>query len=241
MKILHLHVCCKIIVPWCWLCFPSDCKSLFPSEEINPQFDFPADASLVQLFHVGNRSAHLLHPHLSSCAFLCLTTKTHDLYLLTRVHSDVRVNILGVSPCMAKQTKRSRFCARAPWCSRVFAVIAPFSYAAVSDLTKNVNRQAGYVSECWVSEWVSDWTKNNRTPSVTSPRTKKSSVSNRRANCSLNVWVVQVLRFQFVCVHSMQLSNTTFRILPEFVWLRVLICLLANSRTTGWILVKLWI
>lgn len=32
-----------------------------------------------------------------------------------------------------------------------FAVIAAFSYAAVFDLMKNVNRQAGYVSRCRVS------------------------------------------------------------------------------------------
>lgn len=32
-----------------------------------------------------------------------------------------------------------------------FAVIAPFSYAAVFDLMKNVNRQAGYVTQCRVS------------------------------------------------------------------------------------------
>lgn len=31
-----------------------------------------------------------------------------------------------------------------------FAVIAAFSYAAVFDLMKNVNRQAGYVTECRV-------------------------------------------------------------------------------------------
>ena len=32
-----------------------------------------------------------------------------------------------------------------------FAVIAPFSYTAVFDLMKNVNRQAGYVTQCRVS------------------------------------------------------------------------------------------
>lgn len=32
-----------------------------------------------------------------------------------------------------------------------FAVIAAFSYAAVFDLMKNVNRQAGYVTQCRVS------------------------------------------------------------------------------------------
>lgn len=31
------------------------------------------------------------------------------------------------------------------------SVIAAFSYAAVFDLMKNVNRQAGYVTECRVS------------------------------------------------------------------------------------------
>jgi len=41
-----------------------------------------------------------------------------------------------------------------------FAVIAVFSYAAVFDLMKNVNRQVGYVTECRVSQAVSDWTKN---------------------------------------------------------------------------------
>lgn len=31
------------------------------------------------------------------------------------------------------------------------AIIAPFSYAAVFDLMKNVNRQAVYVTQCMVS------------------------------------------------------------------------------------------
>lgn len=51
-----------------------------------------------------------------------------------------------------------------------FAVIAAFSYAAVFDLMKNVNRQAGYVTQCMVSarlviglktepHWVCDLTR----------------------------------------------------------------------------------
>lgn len=55
-----------------------------------------------------------------------------------------------------------------------FAVIAAFSYAAVFDLMKNVNRQAGYVSRCRVSgglviglktapHWECDLTKTSAT------------------------------------------------------------------------------
>lgn len=78
---------------------------------------------LCNFFHVGNRSAHLLQhstSNLTSCAFSCLATKIHDLHLLTRVHSNISWNILGVSSSIAELMKRSWFCAPAPWCSRVF-------------------------------------------------------------------------------------------------------------------------
>lgn len=45
-------------------------------------------------------------------------------------------SLTAVSPCVMRQC---------------FAVIAAFSYAAAFDLMKNVNRQAGYVTQCRVS------------------------------------------------------------------------------------------
>lgn len=51
-----------------------------------------------------------------------------------------------------------------------FAVIAAFSYAAVFDPMKNVNRQAGYVTQCRVSGGLVIGLKESRNESATSLR-----------------------------------------------------------------------
>lgn len=87
----------------------------------------------------------------NTCSGCCLTT-----FSLSFVNKSVTLNPLAVvSPCVMQQQR--------------FAVIAAFSYAAVFDLMKYVNRQAGYVTQHRVSGGVSDCTKN-RTQSVTSLR-----------------------------------------------------------------------
>lgn len=161
--------------------------SMFPFSKINLHrvsrvwfsscYSKADDSSLMQLCHDEGRSA-VLHNFCSTevfdlvCLFIYVYKNTwmHHLtpvynniclgcltaFRLSFINKSMNLNSLTVvSPCVMQQA---------------FAVIAAFSYAALFDLMKNVNRQESYVTQCRMSgglviglktepHWVCDLTQ----------------------------------------------------------------------------------
>lgn len=118
------------------------------------------DSSLMQRCHGESTSALCLLlqqrrlPRLDLGVPVCACIQNTQMRHLTRVHRIIylcRYNVFWLS-CVNNSMNLNSPTVLSP-CVMLqgFAVIAAFSYAAVFDLMKNVNRQAGYVTRCTVS------------------------------------------------------------------------------------------
>lgn len=88
------------------------------------------------------------------CLFVCVCENPWMHRLTPPVHSNIQSDCLNVfrpSSINKSMNLNSLTVLSPPVMQQRFAVIAAFSYAAVFDLMKNVNRQAGYVTQCRVS------------------------------------------------------------------------------------------
>lgn len=187
LKIPRLPGCCKIIVLWCWLCFSTDYKCLcfystksICTESVHVLFSLcyskADDSSLTQLCHEESRSALLLQHRKIAFTWPCVLVSVYlQKYMNAPFNPYLQHCLAGLNVfCLASVNKSLNSDSLAALLQSVmqqrFAVIAAFSYVAVFDLMKNVNRQAGYVTQCMVSarlviglktepHWVCDLTR----------------------------------------------------------------------------------